>query len=327
MLRSWKQYSTKRAFSSIVSIFEERGLLKEATSLKLGCESWTSEARSSKKAVYVGFDPTASYLHLGNVMQVVSLVRAGTAGLRPIALVGGATGQIGDPSGKNSERVMLSEAQIDINVKGVTKNLQKLVDRISNVAVERLHDKIQSKELVDCREDFIILNNNDFYEGMGFISFLRDVGKLFNMSTLLGRHSMSSRLQSEEGISYTEFSYQLLQGYDFYKLNKEQDCVLQIGGSDQYGNICSGIDLVKKMGKGKVFGLTTPLLVNADGQKFGKSEGNAVWVSDSNDHLLDCHQYLMNVTDSQVPGLLKALTFLDLEEISVSYLTHIFGVM
>jgi len=160
---------------------------------------------------------------------------------------------------------------------------------------------------------------------MNVLEFLTKIGKFFNISMLLNRHTIASRLESGDGISYTEFSYQLLQGYDFLKLFKDKNCRLQLGGSDQYGNICSGIDLVRRIEGEQVSGLTTNLLLTADGHKFGKSEGNAIWASTDSESLLNCHQYLMNVSDSEVVQLLKSLTFIDMERIHVRPQSHYLG--
>lgn len=167
------------------------------------------------------------------------------------------------------------------------------------------------------------MDNYDFYSGMNVLDFLTKVGKNFSVNTMSSRHSVASRLESGDGISFTEFSYQVLQGYDFHKLFKNQNCVLQIGGSDQWGNISSGIDLVRRLNRKQVYGLTTNLLVTKEGKKFGKSEGNAIWVDESTESLLALHNYVMSLADDQIPGLMKSLTFLEIEEIEVSFFFEI----
>jgi tyrosyl-tRNA synthetase len=248
--------------------------------------------------VYCGVDPTADSLHLGHLMAFVALAWFRRYGHAPVVLVGGATGLIGDPSGKSVERVLLSDDVLASNVACLTKSLKTIFSRVPG------------------SEEVRFVNNRDWFERMGCIELLRDIGRYFRVGTMISRESVKLRLASEEGLSYTEFSYQLLQGYDFYHLNKNFGVTLQIGGSDQWGNITAGIDFIRRMTGKEVYGLTFPLLVKSDGKKFGKSESGAVWLSEEKLSPYDFYQYLFRTTDADVIRLLKALTFLDLEEIN-----------
>jgi tyrosyl-tRNA synthetase len=249
-------------------------------------------------SVYCGVDPTADSLHLGHLMAFVGLAWFRLYGHAPVVLVGGATGLIGDPSGKSVERNLLSEDVLTHNVSCLTKSLKTIFSRIPGA------------------EEVRFVNNRDWFERMGCIELLRDVGRYFRVGTMISRESVKARLGSEEGLSYTEFSYQLLQGYDFYHLNQNFGVTLQLGGSDQWGNITAGIDFVRRMTGKEVYGLTFPLLVKSDGKKFGKSESGAIWLSEEKLSPYDFYQYLFRTADADVIRLLKALTFVDLEEIN-----------
>ena len=217
---------------------------------------------SSTQTVYIGFDPTADSLHVGSMMQLMMLRRFQKAGHRPIALVGGATGMIGDPSGKSEERNLLSAEQLQKNVDGVAAQMRRFLDfgdeggddggKVSNHA--------------------LLLNNFEWMRGYSYLEFLRDVGKSFPVGAMMGKESVRSRLESESGLSYTEFSYMLLQAYDFVHLSREHGCLIQAGGSDQWGNITAGIDLGRRMLGKQLFGITAPLLTTSDGRKMGKTE-------------------------------------------------------
>lgn len=249
-------------------------------------------------SVYCGVDPTADSLHLGHLMAFVGLAWFRRYGHAPVVLVGGATGLIGDPSGKSVERNLLSEDVLTHNVACLTNSLKTIFSRIPGP------------------KDVRFVNNRDWFEPMGCLEFLRDVGRYFRVGTMISRESVKARLSSEEGLSYTEFSYQLLQGYDFYHLNKNFGVTLQIGGSDQWGNITAGIDFVRRLTGKEMYGLTFPLLVKSDGKKFGKSESGAIWLSEDKLSPYDFYQYLFRTADADVIRLLKALTFVDLEEIN-----------
>jgi tyrosyl-tRNA synthetase len=241
--------------------------------------------------LYAGFDPTASSLHVGHLLPLLGLVRAQRSGHRPIALVGGGTAMVGDPSGKSQERVLLSREQVDANVAAVRNQLGRFLD-FGGASAARL------------------VNNAEWLGAMDVLSFLRDTGKHFTVSFMLQKESVSRRLEGEEGISFTEFSYLLLQAYDFLHLFERFDCVLQIGGSDQWGNITAGIDLVRKMRARKVHGLVWPLMTTASGVKFGKTEAGAVWLDPARTSPFRFYQFWLNTHDSEVVSYLKFFTFL-----------------
>ena len=283
-----------------------RGLLYNVSEPALDARLREMVSRGSV-AAYVGFDPTADSLHVGNFMGIMALMHAQRNGIRPIALVGGATGLIGDPSGKSAERQLQTKDIIAGNVLGVRRVLERFLDFKHPTAPAA------------------IVSNLDWFGPMSAIDFLRDVGKHFRIGTMLAKDSVKSRMEaSSEGMSYTEFSYQLLQGYDFYRLFKDQSCVLQLGGSDQWGNITAGIDLIRKLeGEGgNAFGLTWPLVTTASGQKFGKSEGNAIWLSADRTKPFDFYQFWLRTDDADVQKYLGYFTFLPPEEISTLMNEH-----
>lgn len=220
-------------------------------------------------SVYCGYDPTSSALHLGNFISILTLIRLSLFGFRPIFLIGGATGLIGDPSGKSIERKLLEKKELQMNLGGIENTIRNVV--------ENIYGYLNSEKELDVGNNawdgsYELINNSQFYEELNLIHFIRDFGKHFKMQVLLNKETVANRLKNEEGISFAEFSYQLLQAYDFYQLFSQKNCVMQIGGSDQWGNITNGCDLIKKILKKEVFGLTTPLLVTSSGKKFGKSE-------------------------------------------------------
>lgn len=254
---------------------------------------------------YAGFDPTASSLHLGNLVPVILLARLQRAGHAPIALVGGATGMIGDPSGKSEERNLLDEATLAANLAGQRAQLERLLD----------FDGPQAARVV---------NNHDWLGGMGFLEFLRDVGKHLTVNTMMAKDSVRTRLEAaERGISYTEFTYQLLQAYDFVHLCREHGCRLQVGGSDQWGNITSGTELGRKMGAPQLFGLVAPLLLDASGQKMGKtSTGLRVWLDPERTSPYAFYQYFLNLDDVDAPKLLRIFSWRELPEIEEILAAH-----
>lgn len=276
---------------NIISHLEKRGFIDQMTSQEL------KERAAKPLIVYVGFDPTADSLHLGNLVAIMSLCWFLKFGHTPVAIIGGATGRIGDPSGKSIERPFLDDEIIEGNIKAITSFLKKILKAAGG------------------KGEPIVLNNNDWYKNFGFIDFLRDVGKYFRVSSMLSRESVKLRMESEEGISFTEFSYQILQGYDFYHLFMNHGVEVQMGGSDQWGNIISGIEFVKKRTSKTLYGITFPLLTRSDGKKFGKSEGGAIWLDENKLSPYQFYQYLFNVPDADVIKLLKMLTFLEMEEI------------
>lgn len=275
---------------NIIAILQERGLIEALTNQDL------QELAKKPLKLYCGFDPTGDSLHLGHLVGIVVLSWFKRYGHQPVALVGGATGMIGDPSGKSAERNLLSTDILNHNVASLERQLNNLLNRDS-------HDKLPMR------------NNYDWFSKFSLLDFLREVGKNFRLGVMLSKEMVKTRLQSDDGMSFTEFSYQLLQGYDFFHLFKEENVTLQIGGSDQWGNITAGTDLIKKVTGGHAHGLTFPLLTKSDGTKFGKSEKGAVWLSGDKLSPYDFYQYLYRVSDDDVVKLLRMLTFLPMEQI------------
>ena len=264
--------------------FAERGFIESVTSDAL------RDVLREPITFYFGVDPTAPSPHLGNWMGIIAAMQLENMGHRPVILVGGATGLIGDPSGKDKERPLLTREEVKENVQSLS-------------AVFRRYLK-----------NPIIVDNYDWFSKMDVISYLRDVGKEFRMGPMLARETVKNRICSDEGMSYTEFSYALLQGYDFCYLAKHHGVQLQLGGSDQYGNIVSGIECTRRLIKKTVYGLTWPLLVRSDGKKFGKSEKGAIWLKRDLCSPFDLYQYLIRVPDADVGTLFRKLTLLDMEE-------------
>ncbi|KAL3675124.1 hypothetical protein R1sor_025072 [Riccia sorocarpa] len=290
---------------NVIDVLEERGLIESTTGdeLRLHC----SGPNGSPVKVYCGFDPTAESLHLGNLLGIIVLSWFQRCGHIPVALMGGATARVGDPSGKSVERPVLSDEAIERNLLGIRAVLEDILK------VDRGSEKKPGKSGL---HPPVIMNNYDWWKDFSLLEFLRDVGKYARVGTMMAKESVKRRLNSEEGMSYTEFTYQLLQGYDFLKLFKEDGVSVQIGGSDQWGNITAGTELIRKvLQQDGSHGLTWPLLLKSDGTKFGKSEGGAVWLSASMLSPYKFYQYLFGTTDADVIKLLKVLTFLDKEEI------------
>src|SRR5476651_1037547 len=254
--------------------------------------------------LYVGFDPTADSLHLGHLIGLLILRRFQLAGHRPIAVAGGATGMIGDPSGKSSERNLLSPEILEANIAGIQGQLGRLLD-------------FESKS-----NPALLLNNADWVRPISVLDFLRDVGKHFSVNAMMAKDSVKMRLDSTSGLSFTEFSYSLLQAYDFLHLQEKYGCLLQAGGADQWGNITAGIDLIRRKRDVTACGLTTPLLTKTDGTKFGKTEGGAVWLSPQRTSVYRFYQFLIQVEDTQVIQLLRFFTFLSLDEIAALEAQH-----
>jgi tyrosyl-tRNA synthetase len=246
-------------------------------------------------AGYIGFDPTASSLHIGNLATIMLLKHFQIAGHKPFALVGGATGMIGDPSGKSAEREFLSEEVLRHNQVCIQKQLEKFLDFNSG------------------NNSALIVNNYDWFKHIGFLEFLREAGKYLTVNYMMAKDSVKKRL--ETGISFTEFSYQLLQGYDFYYLYKHKGVRLQMGGSDQWGNITAGTELIRRKDGGEAFALTTPLITKADGSKFGKSEGGNVWLDPERTSPYKFYQFWRNVDDKEISKLLRVFTLFDKETI------------
>ncbi|NLX84438.1 MAG: tyrosine--tRNA ligase [Synergistaceae bacterium] len=255
---------------------------------------------------YIGFDPSADSLHVGNLVAIMGLAWMQRLGHRPVALAGGGTGRIGDPSGKSSERNLLSEDQISYNVERIAKQLKHFLD-------------------FDCGENSaLLLNNNDWLKKLNYIEFLRDIGKYFPVSFLVNRDYVRNRVvDPDKSITYTELSYILLQAYDFNHMFNEIGCTLQMGGNDQQVNIIAGMDLSRKKSGGQCFGMTFPLLLNSQGQKFGKSESGAVYLSPHRTSIYKFYQFWINVDDSDLEKLYKLFTFMKLDEIDAIISDHI----
>ena len=258
---------------------------------------------------YIGFDPTSDSLHIGSLVPIILLVHLEKFGHRPIALVGGATGMIGDPSGKSDERNLLDEATLDKNVAGIKAVLSRFLDFNSTAANAP-----------------ILVNNYDWMKDFSFINFARDVGKRITVNYMMAKDSVKKRLSGEtgEGMSFTEFTYQLIQGYDFHHLYKNYHCLLQMGGSDQWGNITTGTELVRRInGEGaKAFAMTCPLITKADGSKFGKSEGGNVWLTADKTSVYKFYQFWLNTTDADAEKYIKIFTFLDQETVNALIAEH-----
>ncbi len=250
-------------------------------------------------AAYIGFDPTADSLHIGSMVQIILLTHLRNFGHQPIALVGGATGMIGDPSGKSDERNLLDEQQLAKNVAGIKRVLSRFLDFNASGPQAPL-----------------MVNNYDWMKDFSFIDFAREVGKRITVNYMMAKDSVKKRLSGEagDGMSFTEFTYQLIQGYDFYHLHKHYNCVLQMGGSDQWGNITTGTELVRRLNPNtdaKAFALTTPLITKADGSKFGKSEGGNIWLDADKTSVYKFYQFWLNTTDDDAEKYIKIFTFLD----------------
>jgi tyrosyl-tRNA synthetase len=261
--------------------------------------------KEKSRTVYVGFDPTADSLHVGHLVALMVLHRFQKAGHRPIALVGGATGMIGDPSGKSEERNLLSPETLQANVAGMKTQLQRFLD-------------------FDCgHNSAVLVNNYDWMGHFGYLEFLRDVGKHFPVNIMLSKDSVRSRLdRTAAGLSYTEFSYMLLQAYDFVYLNEHYGCELQAGGSDQWGNITAGIDLARRLRGVQLYGCTCPLLTRSDGSKMGKTESGALWLSPYKTEPRDFYNYWINVEDDDIDRCLRFFTDMDQAELEALMAEH-----
>jgi len=273
---------------SLVGELTWRGMLQDimpGTEEQLEKESTTA---------YIGFDPTAESLHIGSLVPILLLYHLQQAGHKPIALVGGATGMVGDPSGKSEERNLLDEATLQRNIAGVRKQLEKYLDFEPG-----------QKNYAE------IVNNYDWFKGIGFIDFLRDVGKHITVNYMMAKDSVKKRIEGDTGISYTEFAYQLMQGYDFYWLYSHKNCKLQIGGSDQWGNITTGTELIRRKSGGEAFAFTCPLITRSDGGKFGKTEKGNVWLDPERTTPFQFYQFWLNAADNDAEKWIKIFTLLD----------------
>ena len=279
--------------TSIIQDLKSRGLIAQTTDI----EALDALLNEQKIALYCGFDPTADSLHIGHLLPVLALRRFQQAGHTPIALVGGATGMIGDPSFKAVERSLNSAETVAGWVESIRNQLTPFLSFEGENAA-------------------IMANNADWFGSMNCLGFLRDIGKHFSVNAMLNKESVKQRIERDDvGISFTEFAYSLLQGYDFAELNKRHGAVLEIGGSDQWGNITAGIDLTRRLHQKQVFGLTLPLVTKSDGTKFGKTEGGAVWLNAKKTSPYQFYQFWLKVADADVHKFLKYFTFLSIEEI------------
>jgi tyrosyl-tRNA synthetase len=280
-----------KSFSGIWEELKWRGLISQSTDEA----ELSKKLNSSSLTFYIGFDPTAASLHLGNLVQLLVMRRLQLAGHKPIVLIGGSTGLVGDPR-PTAERVLNDVDTVNAWVEKLSKQASRFVQFDGSAAAT-------------------LVNNMDWTQSLSAIDFLREIGKHFRVGKMLAKDAVSARLNSEHGISYTEFSYQILQGYDFLELFQRHNCTMQIGGSDQWGNLTSGSDLIHKVAGESVHLLSTPLITNSDGKKFGKSEGNAVWLDSSMTSPYAFYQFWLNVEDADVIDRLKVFTFLTKQEI------------
>jgi len=278
-----------------------RGMLHDVMP---GTEEYLMDAM---RAAYVGFDPTADSLHIGNLVPIMLLAHYQRAGHQPVALVGGATGMIGDPSGKSTERNLLDEKTLRHNQEAIKSQLAQFLDfesKASNAAV--------------------LVNNYDWMKDFSFLNFIRDVGKHITINYMMAKDSVKNRISSasSDGMSFTEFTYQLVQGYDFLHLYREHKCTLQMGGSDQWGNITTGTELIRRIGGGKGYALTCPLITKSDGSKFGKSEGGNIWLDAKRTSPYKFYQYWLNTSDEDAEKYIKIFTFLSQQEINTLIKEH-----
>ena len=250
-------------------------------------------------AGYVGFDPTAESLHIGSLVPILVMVHLQRFGHKPVALIGGATGMVGDPTGKSEERNLLDRDTLDRNMAGIRKQLSKFIDFDSNQP-----------------NSAVMVNNYDWFREISFLDFIRDTGKHITVNYMMAKDSVKKRLESDNGMSFTEFCYQLMQGYDFYRLYHEQNCKLQFGGSDQWGNIVTGVELLRRKSGKEAFAFTSPLIKKADGNKFGKSEKGNVWIDAARTSPYSFYQFWLNTADEDAERFLKIFTFLTREEIT-----------
>jgi tyrosyl-tRNA synthetase len=287
--------------TDLLAEFDARGLIHDTTDREALAEALTA----GMVTVYVGFDPTASSLHLGNFVPIMALRRMQMAGHKPIALVGGSTGMVGDPGGRSEERNLLDAETLAHNLEGISSVLKRFLDFDSGAD-----------------NDAEMVNNYDWTGPVGVIDFLRDVGKHVTVNQMMAKDSVRTRLESENGISFTEFSYMLLQAFDFWWLYENKNCVMQMGGSDQWGNITAGTDLVRKRSQGQAFALTWPLLTRSDGAKFGKTADGALWLDADRTLPYELHQYFLRVPDADVEQMLMWFTLLSVDEVKALMAEH-----
>jgi len=276
---------------SILDILQERGFIEAVTHE----EELKEYLNSNKVTCYIGFDPTASSLHVGSLVCIMALAHMQRMGHRPIALVGGGTGLIGDPSGKTEMRKVITQEQIDENKDGIKRQLSRFLDFSDDKA--------------------LLLDNGDWLKSLHYIPFLRDIGRHFSVNRMIKAESYKMRIESDEGLSFIEFNYMLLQAYDFMELSRQYGCMLQMGGSDQWGNIVAGIDLVRRTQQKSAFGITFPLITTSSGIKMGKTHKGAVWLDPERTTPYEYYQFWINTDDADVVRFLSLFTFLPLDEI------------
>lgn len=274
--------------NSFIQELKWRGMLQDMT------PELEEHLAKGMASAYLGFDPTADSLHIGHLVGVMTLLHFQRAGHQPVALVGGATGMIGDPSFKSAERNLLDKPTLDHNVACIQKQLAKFLDFSGNQ-----------------KNNARLVNNYDWISEFSFLDFIRDVGKHITVNYMMSKDSVKRRLEDGNGLSFTEFSYQLIQGYDFYHLWKNENCSIQLGGSDQWGNIVTGTELIRRMGGGSAFALTVPLITKADGTKFGKTEGGSVWLDPEKTSPYAFYQFWLNVSDADASKYIRIFTVLD----------------
>src|SRR5512147_780512 len=279
--------------ANLLDILRERGFVEQTTH-----EQELNDYFEQHRATgYIGFDPTASSLHIGSLVPIMSLAHMQRHGHRPIALVGGGTGMVGDPSGKTEMRKMLSLEEIDHNAAGIKRQLSRFIDFSEGQA--------------------LLLNNAEWLTQLEYIPFLRDIGRYFSVNRMIKADSCRLRLESEEGLSFIEFNYMVLQAYDFLELKRRHDCRLQMGGSDQWGNIVAGVDLIRRLEQASAFGITFPLITTSSGEKMGKTAKGAIWLDPTRTSPYEYYQYWINTDDPDVARFLALFTFLPMDEIRV----------
>ncbi len=299
--------------TGLVGNTERKGILEDLTLRGLLQDSTDQTALQERLeqgpiTLYCGFDPTADSLHLGHLVPLLTLRRFQDAGHRPIALAGGATGMVGDPSGRSEERNLLDQNELSSNVAAVAAQLESFLS----------FDAESKKKGIAA----LLVDNREWTAEVNVLDFLRDVGKHVTVGTMLSKESVKTRLSSEQGLSFTEFSYMLLQANDFFELHKNYECEMQIGGSDQWGNITAGIDMIRRRSSAIAYGLTVPLVTRSDGAKFGKTSEGTLWLDSKRTLPYELHQYLINVDDRDVEKLLLQLTLIPVSEISELMVDH-----
>ncbi|XP_027891457.1 tyrosine--tRNA ligase, mitochondrial [Xiphophorus couchianus] len=300
-----KFHRSAAAPGGLLLSLHKRGVLKDSFPENAAQDQLPRLLQSAPQTVYCGFDPTADSLHVGNLLAIIGLLHFRSAGHNVVALLGGATAQIGDPSGKTSERERLSADVVEENTRGIRESIQRIF--INHEAL--FHDRSWPLGTVN------VLNNRSWYKSRGVVDFLSETGRHFRMGTMLSRHSVQSRLRSADGMSLTEFTYQVFQAYDFYHLHQIYGCRIQLGGTDQLGNLMSGHEYIHKVKGEEVYGLTIPLVTSTTGDKLGKTAGNAVWLNRDKTSPFQLYQFFLRQPDASVERYLKLFTFLPLVEV------------